>query len=529
MKKVILIILDGFGIKTDYFGNAIAKAKTPSLDYLLANYPAGALKASGTAVGLPFQEPGNSEVGHITISAGRIVYQILQKISFAIADGSFFKNKTLIEAINHVKKNKSQLHFLGLVSGGSVHSYLEHLLALMELAKKENLNDFVLHFISDGKDDKPENGVGVMESVISKINELGLGRIGTIVGRFYAMERDGYWDRTEITYNLLTQGIGEKISDPIDYLKTSYQVNLTDEFIKPAILEIQDSGFNPPVGGQDSIIKDDDAVVFFNFREDSTKQLAKSFVDDDFKFFERKKLNNLFVSTFTKYDDYLNAHIIFEPLIVENSLAEVVEKNALKQLRIGESFKYAHVSYFFNCGRGTPYKNEERIIIPSFDEAKVEANPQLMAPQLTQNIIKAIKENKHDFIVVNFANADVLGHTGNFEATVNAVESLDRQLGCLLDELEDWTLVITADHGNAEEKIDIFNGEIKTEHTLNNVPVWLVSKNFKKDTPQKIKLDNLKVIGLLSDVAPTILDILKIEKPNEMTGESLLPGLVASK
>ncbi|MBI3631281.1 MAG: 2,3-bisphosphoglycerate-independent phosphoglycerate mutase [Candidatus Staskawiczbacteria bacterium] len=466
MKKVILVILDGFGIKTDYFGNAISRAQTPNLDYLLANYPAGALKAAGTAVGLPFQEPGNSEVGHITISAGRIVYQILQKISFAIADGSFFKNKTLLEAISHVKKNKSQLHFVGLVSNGSVHSYLEHLFALMELAKKENLDDFVIHFISDGKDDKPENGIEILGSVMSKINELGIGRLGTLIGRFYALERDGYWERTETTYNLLTRGLGEKISDPVNYLKTSYENNLTDEFIKPAILSYQDSRFKI----QDSRIRDNDAVVFFNFREDSIRQLTKSFVDDNFKFFERQKLNNLFVATFTKYDDYLNTHIVFEPLKVENSLAEVVEKNGLRQLRIGESFKYAHVSYFFNCGQETAYQNEERVIVPSLDEVTIEENPQLMAPKLTQAIIKAMKEKVHDLIVVNFANADVLGHTGNFEAITKAIESLDGQIGCLLEELEGWNLVITADHGNAEEKIDIFNGEVRTGHSLNNVP-----------------------------------------------------------
>ncbi|MBI3458942.1 2,3-bisphosphoglycerate-independent phosphoglycerate mutase [Candidatus Azambacteria bacterium] len=522
MNKVILVILDGFGIKTKYFGNAISKAKTPTIDYLLANYLAGALKAAGVAVGLPFQEPGNSEVGHITISAGRIVYQILQEISFTIADGRFFKNPTLLENINHVKKNKSQLHFVGLVSNSSVHSYLEHLLALMELAKKENLDDFVIHFISDGKDDKPENGVEVCRSVMDKIKELRIGRIGTMIGRFYAMERDGYWERTETTYNLLTQGLGEKISDPIDYLKTSYQNNLTDEFIKPAILSYQDSRFKI----QDSRIKDNDAVVFFNFRKDSMRQLAQSFVGDDFKFFGRKKLNNLFISTFTRYDDNLNTHIIFEPLRVKNSLAEVIEKNNLKQLRIGESFKYAHISYFFNCGQETAYKNEERIIVPSLDEITIEDNPQLMAPWLTQNLIKAMKEKRHDFIVVNFANADVLGHTGNFEAIVKAIESLDNQLSYILEELDDWTLIITADHGNAEEKIDIFNGEVRTGHSLNNVPFWLVDQTFKKNIPQKIKLDDLKVIGLLSDVAPTILDILRIEKPSEMTGESLLKQLI---
>lgn len=515
-KKVILVILDGFGIKADFFGNAISNAKTPNLNYLLANYPAGALKASGTAVGLPFQEPGNSEVGHITISAGRIVYQVLQNISFAIADGSFFKNKILLEAINHVKKNKSQLHFLGLVSNGSVHSYLEHLMALMELAKKENLSDFVLHFISDGKDDQPENGIEVMRLVLNKINDLGLGRIGTIIGRFYALERDGVWERTEITYNLLTQGVGEKISDPINYFQTSYQNNLTDEFLKPAIL----------TGSTEPTIKDNDAVVFFNFRKDSIRQLTQSFANDDFKFFPRNKLSNLFLATLTRYEENLNTQVVFEPLVIENSLAEIIEKNNLKQLRIGESFKYAHVSYFFNCGKETAHDNEERIIISSLDEALVEKNPQLMAPQLTENIIQALKKDQADFIVVNFANADVLGHTGNFEATVRAVELLDEQLGRIFNELKDWTLVVTADHGNAEEKIDIFSGEVRTKHTLNNVPFILVNEFFRKRAPQETKLADLGVVGLLFDVAPTILELLEIKKPKEMTGQSLLPRLI---
>lgn len=532
-RKIILIILDGFGIGPDFFGNAILKAKTPTFNFLLSHYPAGALKADGVSVGLPYSEAGNSEVGHITISAGRIVYQILQRISFAIKDGSFFKNKTLLDAVGHVKKNKSRLHLLGLVSSGSVHSYYEHLIALIDFAKKENLDDLVIHFISDGKDAKPHEGKEILKNLLSYCSHSGLGRIGTIIGRIYAMERTSRWDRTERVYNLLVQGAGNKIKDPLVYMEDSYQKNITDQNLEPAIVE-SDKG---------AIIKENDAVVFFNFREDSARQLAESFTESDFQNFERKKINNLYFTTMVEYEKKISAKAVFEPWSVKNSLAEIISLSGLRQLRLAESLKYAHVSYFFNCGSEENFPNEDRIIISSNAEVSPENNPHLKAMEITDKLIENMSQDKYDFAVVNFANADVLGHTGNFEAIVKSIEFLDSQLKRVVEEAtkKDWTLVITSDHGNAEEKLDPLSGEAKTEHTLNDVPIWLVSNEFKfnpssslsrqeklssQASEEKNKNWNLKTIGFLSDVAPTILELMEIKKPIEMTGGSLLKALL---
>lgn len=538
-RKIILIILDGFGIGPDFFGNAILKAKTPVFNFLLSNYPCGALKAAGISVGLPYNEPGNSEVGHITISAGRIVYQIIQRISFAIKDGSFFKNKTLLEAIEHVKKNKSRLHLLGLVSSGSVHSYFEHLTALIDFAKKENLDDLVIHFISDGKDAKPYEGKEILKNLLSYCSYSGIGRVGTMIGRAYGMERTGRWDMTERAYNLFIRGDGNKIKDPLLYMEESYQKKITDQILEPAIVE----------SDKEAIIKENDSVIFFNFREDSARQLAEAFTAPDFKNFKRKKINNLYFATFVEYEKKIPAKVVFKSLSVKNSLAEIISLSGLRQLRIAESIKYAHVSYFFNCGREENFLKEDRVIIPSNIEAFNEINPRLKAMEITDKLVEIMGQDDYNFVVVNFANPDVLGHTGNFEAIVKGVEFLDNQLKRVVETAtaKDWTLLITADHGNAEEKFDPLSGEVKTEHTLNNVPICLVSNEFKFNSlagqftradlsapdnmsararVEKNKIWNLKTIGFLSDIAPTILELLDIKKPVEMNGSSFLKILL---
>ncbi len=514
-KKLILLIIDGLGIRPNFFGNTFFKAKTPTLNYLFKHYPTGTLKAAGISVGLPYSEPGNSEVGHITISAGRIIYQILQRISFAIRNGEFFKNPALLGAINHIKKNNSQLHLLGLVSSGSVHSYLEHIYALFELAKKEGLENFTLHFITDGKDAKLNEAKKIMNSVIERFNELKIGRLGTIMGRSYAMDRVDNWAMTKSAYELLTQGQGEKITDPISYLEESYQKEITDESIKPAITD------------QNLIIKDNDAVIFFNFREDSARQLTKAFVQEDFNNFKRKKLDNLYFATFTEYEKGLPTKVAFNFPPIINSLGEVISLNNLKQVRLAESLKSAHVKLFFNCGQEDPFINEERIIIPSLQEFSIKRDPYLKAPQITEKLTALMTEDKHNFIVVNFANADIIGHTGNFEETIRALEIIDNQIKIIYETLKNWTLIITADHGNVEEKIDPRSGEAKSEHSLNNVPFCLIGKRFKKEiiTAQH----ELKTIGFLSDIAPTILELLDLKKPIEMSGTSLLKTLLRVK
>lgn len=520
MNKVVLLILDGFGSGKDFFGNAILRAKTPTFDMLGARFRAGLLRASGVAVGLPFNEPGNSEVGHFTIGAGRIIYQSLQRISFSIKDGSFFKNPTLLEAIHHVKSNGSTLHLFGLVSSGSVHSYLDHVKALIEVAHREAVPHTVLHIITDGRDALPEEGIKILAEVGTLLREYG-GRIevGTMIGRTYAMDRDHDWAKTKMAYDLLREGKGEKVASFTEHLKNSYGHGIYDADILPAVLEGKES---------DVLVGAHDALLMFNFRRDSMRQITEAFSDPAFSVFPRVLPEDLYIGTMVSYRDDLPCRVLFPQEDLKNGIGEIVSNAQLPQLRVAETDKYAHVTYFFNLGREHSFPNEERVLIPSLSMGNLVENPEMKAFEIAREVCAAIEKGTQGLIVANFANADMLGHTGNFEATVRAIEALDTAIDMIVRSVlaSHYTLLITADHGNAEDKIDPRTGEAKTEHSMNGVPLYLVGNEYRRSTDTIIKRGELPPIGFLSDVAPTILEILKIPKPQEMSGISLLNQLI---
>jgi 2,3-bisphosphoglycerate-independent phosphoglycerate mutase len=536
IKPLILVILDGWGISAEKKGNAIAQAEIPTIEKLNHFYPHFYLKASGIAVGLPWKEPGNSEVGHLNLGAGKIIYQNLPRIDLAIKNKSFFKNKALLDAIDFAKKNNSCLHLMGLVSSGGVHSDIEHLYALLEMAKKNKVKNLFIHIFTDGRDASPKGGINFVENLEKKINDFGIGKITTIVGRYWAMDRNKNWDRTEKTYQCLTEGIGKKYNNPIKAIEESYKKNITDEFIEPIVIadnnsvevrsqqNLLKSNFNKI--NHTGLINDNDAVIFFNFRNDRARQLTQAFVLKDFKGFKRKKfLKNLYFTTMTEYEKNLPVQVVLSPQKIDCPLACVLSKENKKQLHIAETEKYAHVTYFFNGGRENPFPGEDRVLIPSPSVSNYEETPGMSAHEITEKLIEEIKKDKYDFIIVNYANPDMIGHTGNFKAAVRAIEIIDQCLGQLVDAVleNNGGLIITADHGNAEEMIDPQTGEIMTEHTKNPVPIWYVNNEDKKENSQsKISQSKISTIGILSDIAPTILEIMKIKKPAEMTGKSLL-------
>lgn len=518
MKPVILTILDGWGINKEQRGNAVVQAKTPTISEIEKFYPATSLQASGIAVGLPWDEPGSSEVGHLTLGAGRVIYQSLPRIVLAIKDGSFFKNPALIQAINHVRKNKSSLHIMGLVSSGSVHSYIDHLYGLMELAKKEKLEKVRLHVFTDGEDAPPKEAAGFLKKVEDKLNELKDGKIATIMGRIYAMDRNKNWNQTEKAYNCLTKGEGIKAKNPIQAIKKSYEKEINDTFIEPIV--IIDKKSKNPLGP----IKDNDSVIFFNFRKDRARQITKAFVLPDFKEFPREMLKNLCFITLTQYEERLPVKIAFPPIEVKDHLAEVLSEANKKILKIAETEKYAHVTYFFNGGKEITYPGEERILIPSTTSPHYDKHPEMAAAEITEKIIQAISENKFDLIVVNYANTDMVGHTGNFQAVIKAVEAVDACLKSLLKLAQEKKcyLIITADHGNAEEMINLKTGEPIPEHSKNPVPFYFITPENRKKNPNLSSLNEQQPQGMLSDVAPTILELMEIPRPLEMSGQSLL-------
>jgi len=517
IKPLILVILDGWGISAEKKGNAIVQAKTPTIEKLNRSWPRFYLKASGLAVGLPWKEPGNSEVGHLNLGAGKIIYQNLPRIDLAIKNKSFFKNKALLGAMDFAKKNNSCLHLMGLVSSGGVHSDIEHLYALLKMAKENKVKNLSIHIFTDGRDTSSKDGINFIKDLEKKINDFGVGKIATIVGRYWAMDRNKNWGRTEKAYQCITEGIGKKYDDPIKAIEESYKKNITDEFIKPIVITDNNS-----VGK----IQNNDAVIFFNFRNDRARQLTQAFVLENFKGFKRKKfLKNLCFTTMTEYKKNLPVQVALSPQKIDCPLACVLSKENKKQLHIAETEKYAHVTYFFNGGRENPFANEDRILIPSPSVSNYEETPGMSAHEITEKLIEEIKKDKYDFIIVNYANPDMIGHTGNFKAAIQAVEIVDQCLGRLVEAVlkNNGGLIITADHGNAEEMIDSQTGEIMTEHTKNPVPIWYVSnKSKKEDLNNEISQSKISTIGILSDIAPTILEIMKIKKPAEMTGKSLL-------
>lgn len=523
-KRVILLILDGFGVSLRTQGNAIAAARTPTFDYLEKNYPFATLKSSGIAVGLSWLEPGNSEVGHMAIGTGRILYQYLPRIIQAVRDGSFFKNKAFLGAVEHINKNRSNLHIMGLIGSGSVHSYIDHLYALLDLCLKEQISGHAyLHLFTDGRDSPIEEAGKFLTQIQERIKKMNAGKIATIIGRFYPMDRDLNWDRIKKAYELLTEGKGEEINDIALSIAKNYAKGITDEMIPPLVLK-QD-------GKMPEFIKDGDAVIFFNYREDSARQLTKAFLGLENPAFKPKKFNNLYFVTMTQYDaNFNNVHVAFEPPEVKNCLSEVLSKHNIKQLRIAETEKYAHITYFFNGAIEKPFLKEERYLIPSLQVASFVSNPEMRAAEITDKLLDELEKSQDiNFFAVNFANPDMVAHTADFGSTVRAIEIVDANLKKILsfaEKRDDIVLLITSDHGNAELMIDPYTGEKLPDHTTNNVPFYIVNSALKQENTT---LDTFKAKreskGFLSDIAPTILDIFNLPIPPEMTGKSLLKEL----
>ena len=519
-RPVVLVIIDGFGAPEEKSISTWEIAKQPNFAELEKYFPFTTLQASGIAVGLPWGEPGNSEVGHLTIGAGKIIHNYLPKISSAIKDGSFFQNEAFVKSIGRIKKTGGQLHFMGLYSTGTVHSYFEHLQALLDLAKQNNLPAY-LHLFTDGKDAyKKEGGDFYAELEKNLAENYPDIKIVSIIGRGCAMDRNGDWEKTRKAYELFTEGKGNSFDSASEYIKSQYTQDLGDDAVEAGV-----------ISSREGRIKDGDSVIVFNFREDSIRQLTQSFVDDTFQFFPRKKLENLFFVTMTEYDKSLpcfsdnSCPAAFKSAEVENPLAKIISAAGLKQLHIAETEKYAHITYFLNCGAEASFENEDRTLVPSPSGGHYELTPEMSAGKIAENVLENL--TKHHFIAVNFANADMVGHTGNFEATARAIEKVDECVGKITSKvLElDGVVVITSDHGNAEEKIYKFSGENKTKHSLNPVPFFLIGNDFKRNkelSGEEVDQKYKEATGTLSDVAPTVLELLGLEIPPEMTGKSLI-------
>lgn len=521
----VLIILDGWGIAPPSRSNAISMAKTPTMDKLISSYPAMTLQASGESVGLPWGEMGNSEVGHLNLGAGKIVYQDLPRITNSILNGSFFNNVYFLKAIDHIKesKDKFKLHLVGLVSSGGVHSYMEHLFALMELAKKQGIKEIYIHAILDGRDTPYNSADNFLKKIYNKFEELQIGKIASLSGRFYAMDRDNHWERIEKAYNAMIgkNNTEKKFSEPFEALQSSYNEKIYDEEFYPIPLYDKKGNLIGP-------IQDNDSVIFFNYRADRARQLTKAFVLPSFEKFKRKEyLKNLIFVCMTEYEKNLPADVAFPPEIITNPLGRVISDSGNTQLHIGETEKYAHVTYFFNGGKEEIFEKEDRILIPSPRIESYATKPEMSAKEITANIIKNLE--KYDFIVINFANPDMVAHTGDLKATVMAIEYIDEQLKKIVNHVlaKNGALVITADHGNAECLLDIQTGAIDKEHSTNPVPCIIVAnelegKSAGKDAHVSTDLSLLTPSGILADVAPTVLKLMKIEQPMEMTGRSLI-------
>lgn len=505
MKKVTLIILDGYGESNNIEGNPINLVNPPNINFLKENYPYTLLSASGSDVGLPENEVGNSEVGHINIGAGRIVLQDLPRINSSIDDGSFYKNSSFIKTIEHINKTNGNIHIMGLVGKGNVHSSLNHLFALLEFYKKNNIKNISLHLFTDGRDSPPNSGVETIKVVEEKIKQLGVGKIVSIMGRYFAMDRDNRWDRTQKAYKCLTEGSDVKNLSVRDGIQKSYDAGITDEFIEP--FNIKDEKNNS------QLIKEGDSVIFFNFRIDRPRQLTKAFVTEKFS----KKISNLLFVTMTEYEKGLSAEIAYPTIQIEPNLGHYLAENNLKQLRISESEKERFVTYYFNGQSEIKCADEDRIIIPSPKISTYDKKPEMSAYEITEILIKNIELNKYQFILVNFANADMVGHTGDIEACKKAIQTLDECIGKIYKTTleNNYSLIITADHGNIEQKINPHTSQVSTEHTNNPVPFMFIDKDYKNK-----KLDFQS--GKLADVGTTILALLDIKIPETMTGKNLL-------
>lgn len=537
-KPAVLLVLDGWGIGPNNAGNAIARANTPNLTKYWMSYPHTQLEASGTAVGLPQGEDGNTETGHLNIGAGHIVYQDLPRINMAIADGLFFQNEKFIQAVEHAKANNSTLHLMGLIGAGGVHSNIEHLYALLNFCSQQQLANVIIHGFTDGRDSPPTSGIGYVQEIMKRCEQLGVGKLGSLMGRYFAMDRDRRWERIEKAYDALTEGNGnECIVDPIASLQKQYDGGVTDEFIEPISICDED--------GSKRIIKDNDAVIFFNYRIDRPRELTRAFVLSDFESgmthvafdpytekyektniqketkvttFQRKRvLQNLFFVTMTMYEDNLPAHVAFPPQNIKEPLGKVFADHGLRQLRTTETEKERFVTYYMNGQIETMYPGEERVIVPSKGVKSYDQAPEMSSREITAELLKRLESGLYDVVIANICNGDMVGHTGNLEAAIKACEIVDEVVGQIVEKvlLLGGMVFITADHGNVEEMINNSTGEVDTEHSVYPVPFYIICKQF---AGKSLMLPS----GILADVAPTILNCMGIPKPAAMTGRALL-------
>lgn len=499
MKPLVLCILDGVGIRNDKHGNAFMQANKPNFDKLWNSYPHSLLEASGEQVGLPNGQMGNSEVGHMNIGAGRIVYQPLQYLNEQIKTGEFFNNQGILKVIEHTKNNNSKLHIFGLLSDGGIHSHINHLFALLDMCRKNNINNVYLHLFLDGRDTLPKSALGFVDVLNKKISELGIGSIATISGRYYAMDRDNRYERVKKAYDAIVNGVGETYSKAEDAIKANYDNEITDEFIIPSIID------------KKGIVEDNDGLVTFNFRPDRLREIFYALTNKNFDAFETTKFNNIKLVTMFSVSDDVVCTNAFEHQKLDNTLGEYLAINGLSQLRIAETEKYAHVTYFFDGGIEKDLKKCDRILIPSPKVATYDLKPEMSAREITETLLEKISEDLYDVVIVNFANGDMVGHTGDFNAAVNAVEVLDECLGKLVTAInnKDGLLIVTADHGNCDYMLDA-NENVITSHSTSLVPFII--------TDDKYNLED----GKLGDIAPTILKLLNIEIPSEMTGKILI-------
>jgi len=506
-KPVALIILDGFGLRADSHGNAVSQASKPNFDRYWATYPHTTVTACGEAVGLPEGQMGNSEVGHLNIGAGRVVYQELTRISKSIRDGEFYDNETLLAAIRYAKSNGKKLHLYGLLSDGGVHSHISHLFALLELAKKEGLEDVYIHAFLDGRDVSPDSAKGYMEALVKKIDQLGVGKLATVQGRYYAMDRDKRWERVEKSYRAMVYGEGPKYSDPVRAIVDSYASSLYDEFVLPTVIVDKD-------GEPNALVESKDAVIFFNFRPDRAIQLSQVYMSGDFDGFDRgpKHPTDLHYVCLTLFNESVGGYVAYRSNNLDHTLGDVVSQHGLTQLRTAETEKYPHVTFFFSGGRDIPLSGETRILINSPKVATYDLQPEMSAYELAASTVNEIMADKHDLIVLNFANPDMVGHSGMLEPTIKAVEATDECLGQVVEAVlkKGGVAIIMADHGNAELVRDA-EDRPHTAHTINPVPFIVTTKSGK-----------LRSDGILADVAPTILHLLGLPQPDEMTGKSIL-------
>ncbi|WP_153127285.1 2,3-bisphosphoglycerate-independent phosphoglycerate mutase [Peribacillus tepidiphilus] len=504
---VALIILDGFALRDTKEGNAVAQAKKPNFDRYWNEFPHATLKASGEAVGLPEGQMGNSEVGHLNIGAGRIVYQSLTRVNIAIREGEFEKNETFTAAMDHVKKNGTNLHIFGLLSDGGVHSHIDHLYALLRLAAKEGVKNVYVHAFLDGRDVGPQTAKRYIQEAEEKMKEYGVGKFATISGRYYSMDRDKRWERVEKSYRAMVYGEGPSYTNAMECVEDSYKNGIYDEFVIPSVITDENG---EPV----STIKDHDAVIFYNFRPDRAIQISNTFTNEDFRSFDRgpKAPKDLFFVCLTHFSETVKGYVAFKPTNLDNTLGEVLSQNGLKQLRIAETEKYPHVTFFMSGGREEKFPGEERILIDSPKVATYDLKPEMSAYEVTDALIKEIEADKFDAIILNYANPDMVGHSGMLEPTIKAVEAVDECLGKVVDLIlsKGGKAIITADHGNADEVVTL-EGKPMTAHTTNPVPVIVTQKGIE-----------LREDGILGDLAPTMLDLLNIQKPKEMTGNTLI-------